>query len=136
MDDYLGRTSQGPLLLRQEAIASLVVEALFRGVELGHYEMRSFVLMPNHVHALLLPRISPSAFLKSLKGTTAHHANRLLGRTGQPFWQHESYDHWVRDEREWRDITNYIENNPVAAGLVSSPEQFRWSSANERYRPL
>jgi putative transposase len=34
--------------------------------------------------------------MKSLKGYTAREANKLLSRTGEPFWQKESYDHWVR----------------------------------------
>jgi len=50
--------------------------------------------MANHVHLLVLPRVNPSRFLQSVKGYTAREANRLLGRTGQPFWQAESYDHW------------------------------------------
>jgi hypothetical protein len=57
--------------------------------------------------------------LKTLKGYTAREANRLLERTGQPFWQAESYDHWVRDEKQAEHIKAYIENNPVKAGLVT-----------------
>jgi hypothetical protein len=53
----------------------------------------------------------------------------LLGRTGQPFWQAESYDHSVRDDRESNRIKGYIENNPVKAGLVASAEDYPWSSA-------
>ena len=52
-----------------------------------------------------------------------------LGRTGEPFWQKESYDHWVRDQAEWDHIAAYIENNPVQAGLVTRAEDYRWSSA-------
>jgi hypothetical protein len=89
--------------------------------------------MANHVHVLLLPWISPSALLKSLKGVTAREANRLLHRTGQQFWQRESYDHWVRDEAEWSKIAGYIEQNPVKAGLVSRVEDYLWSSANARW---
>lgn len=55
--------------------------------------------MANHVHLLIRPPIAPDLLLKSLKGTTARYANRLLGRTGKPFWQKESYDHWVRNDR-------------------------------------
>ena len=69
---------------------------------------------------------------QGLKGYTAREANRLLGRTGQPFWQGESYDHWVRDETEFIRIIAYIENNPVKAGLVARSEDRRWSSAWER----
>jgi REP element-mobilizing transposase RayT len=134
MDRRLDLARSGPMFLRQHEVASLVVESLYRGVELGHYELASFVIMANHVHVLLLPLVAPSRLLKSLKGCTAREANRLLGRTGEPFWQRESYDHWVRDEPEWRRISAYIEDNPVRAGLVSRPEDYGWSSAHERWR--
>jgi len=75
-----------------------------------------------------------------------------LGRTGEPFWQKESYDHWVRNQAEFLRIKAYIENNPVKAGLSDSvrgcfadvhlsgmtsalalpngdPEEYPWSSA-------
>jgi type I restriction enzyme R subunit/putative DNA methylase len=120
----------GPTFLKQEAIATIVVDSLIRGEALGHYKLGPFVVMANHVHVLILPSISPSLLLKSLKGATAREANRLLGRTGEQFWQRESYDHWVRNETEWKRITRYIENNPVKAGLVARPEDFPWSSAN------
>jgi hypothetical protein len=64
-----------------------------------------------------------------LKGCTAREANLVLGRTGQPFWQAESYDHWVRDENQFERIVAYIENNPVKAGFVTRPEDYPWSSA-------
>jgi hypothetical protein len=50
-------------------------------------------------------------------------------RYGEPFWQSESYDRWVRNDVEFRRIERYIEENPVRAGLVSAPEEYRWSSA-------
>ena len=88
--------------------------------------------MANHVHALLLPLVSPPRLMQALKGATAREANRILGRTGETFWQAESYDHWVRDERELERIAAYIENNPVQAGLATRPEDYAWSSARER----
>jgi REP element-mobilizing transposase RayT len=134
MDRRLDTTRNGPLFLAQEAIAAVVVESLYRGAELGHYQLGAFAIMANHVHCLLRPLIPPSRLMKSLKGYTAHEANRLLGRTGTPFWQRESYDHWVRDEQEWSRIASYIENNPVKAGIVASAEDYLWSSANEKWR--
>ena len=107
---------------------------LWRGDELGHYQLGAFAIMANHVHVLLLPRVPPSRLLKSLKGYTAYQANRLLGRTGEPFWQRESYDHWVRNQEEWRRIAAYIENNPVKAGVVSQAEDYRWASAHATWR--
>ena len=65
----------------------------------------------------------------SIKNYSARQANAILGRTGQPFWQDESYDHWVRSPEELEKIVRYIEKNPVAAGLVDRVEDWRWSSA-------
>ena len=85
--------------------------------------------MADHVHVLLLPRISPPRLLCTLKGATAREANRILGRKGAPFWQGESYDHWVRDEREWERIAEYIEEYPVKAGVAVTAEEYPWSKA-------
>lgn len=86
-----------------------------------------------HQAEVLSPRYVPlKRITKSLKGYTAREANRLLKRTGQTFWQDESYDHWARDEEELERIRIYIEWDPVRSGLVESPEQWRWSSAWER----
>jgi putative transposase len=46
----------------------------------------------------------------------------LLGRTGQPFWQAESYDPSVRDDLESDRIQAYIEENSVKARLVANAE--------------
>ena len=110
--------------------AQLVVDSIRRGEQLDHYELYAFVVMANHVHVLIHPHVDPSRLLKSLKGATAREANKLLGRTREPFWQKESYDHWVRDHAEFERIKVYIENNPVKAGLVKAPEQYPWSSAS------
>jgi putative transposase len=122
------------MFLKQEAVARVVVDSLFKGVEFGHYRLTAFAIMANHVHVLLLPIVAPSRLLKSLKGHTAREANRLLGRTGEPFWQRESYDHWVRNADEFRKISAYIENNPVKAGLAAMAEDYAWSSANPAWR--
>src|SRR5207245_8898543 len=53
----------------------------------------------------------------------------ILGRTGEAFWQDESFDHRVRDEVELERIVRYVENNPVSAGLAVNPRAWPWSSA-------
>ena len=121
MDRYLD-SAGGPLHSKQQPIAQ----------HLQSYELEAFVVMANHVHLLVLPRVSPGRFLQTLKGCTAREANRLLGRTGQPFWQAESYDRSVRDDRESNRIEGYIENNPVKAGLLANPEEHPWSKEKPR----
>ena len=70
--------------------------------------------------------------MRWLKGSTARAANLILGRTGQPFWQDESYDHYLRDARQLVKTIRYIEENPVSAGLVDKAEYWKWSSAGFR----
>jgi len=85
--------------------------------------------MPNHVHMLMTAAVPLPQLTKSLKGITAKRANIKLALTGKTFWQEESYDHVVRQEREFQSIRNYIEENPVRAGLVCQAGEYRWSSA-------
>lgn len=64
---------------------------------------------------------SIAVIMHSLKRYTARESNRLLGREGQ-FWQHENYDHVVRDEAELNRIVRYVLNNPVNAGWIENWE--------------
>lgn len=132
MDRILDRRADGPLWLRDPRVASLVTNTLCAGDhERRFYALRAWVIMPNHVHALILPDKPLQEITRWIKGSTACAANRLLARTGQPFWQDESFDHWVRDQWEYDRIVRYIEWNPVSAGLIESPELWEWSSADK-----
>jgi REP element-mobilizing transposase RayT len=93
------------------------------------YHLHAWVIMPNHVHVVLEPRVAMPSIMRWLKGRTGRMANRILGRTGMPFWQDESFDHWVRSAEELQELIDYVEGNPVKAGLVEGNEQWAWSSA-------
>jgi len=130
LDAVLDAAASGPVWLKQPRIASLVVSTLRRGDSHQNlYRLAAFVVMPNHVHVLLVPLATVPRITQWIKGNTARQANRLLGRAGALFWQHESYDHWARNEEEYQRIVRYIEFNPVAAGLATTIEQWPWSSA-------
>jgi len=87
--------------------------------------------MPNHVHILIRPSADLSRITKAIKNFSAREANAILGRSGQPFWQDESFDRWVRNQEELQKIIRYIEENPVNAGLVVRSQDWRWSSVFE-----
>jgi REP-associated tyrosine transposase len=130
MDRLLDNARTGPLYLREPEIAGMVVESIHHQERaLGHYHLHSYVVLANHVHLLVTPCVEVSKLMQSLKRFTAKEANCILSRTGQPFWQEESYDRLVRDETEFRRIARYIDMNPVKAGLVNTPQEFLWSSA-------
>ena len=131
-DKALDSTQCGPFWLCDGRIAALVAESLHH-LDNQRYTLEAFCIMPNHVHSVFTPLekdngtyCSMSSIQHSLKRYTALHANRILERKGD-FWQHENYDHVVRDEKEFNRIVAYVLNNPVAAGLVSAPEEWKWS---------
>ena len=132
VDSELDRGAHGPLWLRDAAIAGYVEETIIRGVELGQYQLHAYAVMPNHVHVLLEPNLPLARITSGIKGVSARNANATLGRVGEPFWQDESFDHWVRTEAELQRIRGYIERNPVTAGLAKRPEDWPWSSARRR----
>jgi len=49
-------------------------------------------------------RLYAWVIMRWLKGRTGRAANRIPGRTGIPFWQDESYDHWIRSGKELKEI--------------------------------
>ena len=121
--------------LANPCTAAAVVDTLFT----AHKQWKlcglfAWVVMSNHVHALLKPHKPLREGTRAIKSTTARQANVILSRTGQPFWQDESYGHWVRNDREFESIVRYIERNPVRAGLIQSVEEWPWSSASKKFR--
>lgn len=135
VDAILDKAEEGPLWLKQDNIAAAIQRSLLKTY--AHlYTLWSYVVMANHIHVFLKPKgeATVASITKHLKGSSAREANRLLQRTGKPFWQDESFDHWCRDRTEFFRIVRYIENNPVKAGLVNKAADWKWSSAAERKR--
>ena len=129
VERYLDRGG-GACHLRRPEMGALVADALkqFDGTR---YILREWVVMPNHVHALVRPIGTAliGQIVKSWKQFTALRANRMLQLSERRFWQPESYGHWVRDDSERERIIRYIRNNPVIGRLCTHPEHWRWSSA-------
>ena len=89
----------------------------------------AYVLMPNHIHAILVPEDADGlrAALAPVHRRYAGLVNTRRRRTGH-FWQGR-YGAAVMDEAHLVAAFRYILRNPVAAGLVPEPEKWRWSSA-------
>jgi putative transposase len=130
IDRELDRANLGPKWLARARVAQSVIDGMQKGAFLGRFDLLAYVVMPNHVHILLEPHAPLPGITRGLKGATARAANSILGRTGGPFWQDESFDHWVRNASERERIRHYIEWNPVRAGLVTKPGDWQWSSAS------
>ena len=123
----------GACHLRRPEVASLVAGALsfFNGTR---YQLREWVVMPNHVHVLVWPNPNHliGDIVKSWKQFTSTHAKRLLGLEEGRFWQPEAYDHWIRNDKERAQIARYIRNNPVTGGLCPQAEAWPWGIASRQ----
>ncbi|MFM9905600.1 MAG: REP-associated tyrosine transposase [Pyrinomonadaceae bacterium] len=119
----------GSCFLKRQDIAKLVRDGLFFHAG-KKYELIAWVIMPNHVHILIrpLPDVELDAIMHSIKSYMAHEANKILGRSGQ-FWQPESFDRYIRNQKHFLSVIRYIENNPVKARLCLRPEDWPYSSA-------
>jgi putative transposase len=127
---YLDK-GNGECLLRRPDLAKLVEES-FQFFHGKHYELRAWVVMPNHVHVLFqTDGKSMSYIVENWKKFTAHEANRLIGRQGQ-FWFGDYWDTFMRDAEHELRTRQYIEANPVKALLVQEAKDWPWSSARLR----
>jgi REP element-mobilizing transposase RayT len=131
LERWLDKPKAGPTWLADVRIASVVAEALqFRDAR--NYRLDAYSIMPNHVHAVFAPLAtqnqpqSLSSIMHSLKRNTARRANQVIHRSG-PFWEHESFDHYIRNQTEFNRIIKYVLENPVKAGLVKSWRDWRWN---------
>ncbi|MCP4108726.1 MAG: hypothetical protein GY749_24795 [Desulfobacteraceae bacterium] len=131
-DTALAQSKSGPFWLQQPEIAQTVTNSLHY-LDKRVYALDTYCVMPNHVHTVFTPLKKDdgsyhalSSIMHSLKRHTAKEANKHLKREGQ-FWEHENYDHVVRDEAELGRIVQYIINNPVKAGLVETWEAWPWT---------
>jgi putative transposase len=84
----------------------------------------------DHVHFVIQLR-GPSRLgrvMQLIKGRFAYRYNKLRGSAGN-LWQSRYHARVLRHERALNAAIQYVHDNPVAAGLVSAPEEFAWSSA-------
>jgi REP element-mobilizing transposase RayT len=122
----------GNCYLKRPEIAEIVEENLLRFADVK-YKLHAWVIMPNHVHILLRPLegYSLSEIVHSCKSYTSTKANKVLNRTGK-FWFPEGFDRFIRDYDHFEKAFNYIERNPVKAGLCENQSDWRFSSAWHR----
>ena len=103
---------------------------ILRAATIKHQtDVHTYVLMTNHVHLIVTPQIQNglSATMKNVGQTYVRYFNRRYERTGGLF--DGRYRSLVIDsDRYWFTCMRYVELNPVRAGIVARPEEYRWSS--------
>jgi len=133
-------------LLKDDRLKMTFIDHLKLSRERSRFRLLGFVIMPNHVHLVILPaqksavgRIigelksrSARDLVNILRTSDAHLLERISvernGRHKYAFWQRRCFDHNCRNEATTIEKVEYCHNNPVRSGLVDDPEKWRWSS--------
>ncbi|MGH9440276.1 MAG: REP-associated tyrosine transposase [Terriglobia bacterium] len=140
-------------LFRSERFRRYFVQRLEEVREATHFLLAGWVLMPEHFHLLIRPgpaettpaimkalkEASATRILKTLRGNAEHPWCRgTLARLRLPptvhdeshyrLWQRRFYPFNVFSEKKFQEKLDYMHNNPVVRGLVSSPGDWPWSS--------
>mgnify|MGYP001574027296 CR=1 FL=1 len=118
-----------------------IVENTIRYLNGRRYNLFAYVIMPDHFHLIIQPlevgrtRVSLvddqekyynlSEIMHSIKSFSAHEINKKIRIIGSTF-QHENFDRIIRNEDELYEKMNYIINNPVKAGLIENPNDYKW----------
>jgi putative transposase len=91
--------------------------------------IHAWCLMTNHIHFLVTPaRADSISFASKVIGSRyAQYFNKTYKRTGT-LWEGRHKSSLVQSDRYLLTCMRYIELNPVVAGMVDKPEQYRWSS--------
>jgi putative transposase len=111
-------------------MANLFIDVLRSAMRTKGIMVHEFAVMPNHVHILMtVPgEMSLEKAMQLIKGGFSFRANKELGFRGE-IWQRGFSDVRVNDVLSFEQHREYIENNPVKAGLVNSPEEYLFGSA-------
>jgi putative transposase len=109
----------------ERALVLEVLDALRRPDD---FLLFGYVVMPNHVHLLLLARkVSLVRILRDVKSKTGYALLRQRKHRGV-IWQRSYFDFICRKTRDFSNKLEYIHQNPVTAGLVRRPDEWAWSS--------
>ncbi len=137
-DQVLDKISDGPLYLADLSIREILKEQLHRyNNEL--YTLICYCIMSNHVHILIDTNTQLSEIIednqiemnyqpldlimKKIKGPSAWYSNKYLNKHGQ-FWERESFDIYIRNEKMFNNVITYILENPVKAKIVEKWDDF------------
>ena len=121
-------------LLQSQRMAELFCDMLFEKRAANKFVLHAFVVMPDHIHLLItvLPGSTLERTMQLIKGGFSREAGKLLS-LAHPFWQKSFVDRRVRDADEFQRFREYIHQNPVAANLCNSPQEYPYCSANSRF---
>jgi putative transposase len=156
------RTYENRPYFKDESLAHILLAEIKFYTQRYGFSLMGYVIMPDHLHLLMWwnkeekPTLTVSRIMQGIKAGTAMRIVNLLKNRGleqvlQPtqkdvavskshkrnlkyrLWQPGFYDFNIYSEGKLLEKLNYMHNNPVKAGLVSSAQDYVWSSCKEYF---
>jgi putative transposase len=126
-------------VLARDDIANILIEEWSTAQDRHGWVVDRYVIMPNHVHFFCRPEHEAKRlpeFVGAWKSWTSRKIKKLLRPRSAtaattPLWQREFFDHVLRSSESYSPKWNYIFDNPVRAGLVSSPDDWKYAGEIE-----
>lgn len=111
------------------------LEALQKASQRYDCAVHAYVLMTNHAHLLMTAqtRTGISSLMQAVGRRYVRYINYTYRRTGT-LWEGRFKSSLIQDDRYYFICSRYIELNPVRAGMVSHPGEYRWSSYHHNAR--
>jgi putative transposase len=124
------KTSLGRRLLQSERHATLLIDVLRSYTLAKKFTIHDFVVMPDHLHLLMTleSTMSIEKAMQLIKGGYSYRLKKELGYAGE-IWQRGFSEVRVDDRASFLAHRDYIDNNPVEAGLAPTAEEFPYCSA-------
>ena len=123
--DFVGADIIRPQNVPLSDTGKIVEQGILQIAE--HYKnvmVDKYCVMPDHIHLILRiesdidGKILSSPTVSTVVGSMKRWVSKQIGR---PVWQKSFYDHGIRNQRDYDEIREYIENNPLKYTLKKAP---------------
>lgn len=127
------RINNKEMLLKSPEIKSLFLAVVKRAKKKYMFQLTNFVVMENHIHMIIKPgeKENLSRIMQWILSVFAVLCNKKMGRTGH-LWGERFFSKIIRTVCEYARVFEYIDDNPLKAGLVTNDGVWRYSGKYHR----
>ncbi|HJX69526.1 MAG TPA: transposase [Dehalococcoidia bacterium] len=115
-------------VFRESEAVEILATAITFYQKRGDFQLLGYVIMPDHVHLLIIPQKGTiSDIMRNIKAYTGNAIRREL-KINSDVWQDSFYDHLIRDEKDFETRLHYMHKNPLQKGIVNDLDSYPYSS--------
>ncbi len=115
------------MFVSASALFAAAEQQLIRAASLSRFELLAYCFMPDHVHVMVQGQNDASDLIKFVRRFKQATGYRHKRTTGESLWQQSFFDRVLRGKNDLEIVAEYVFANPVKAGLVEEPGEYRLS---------